>query len=236
MAPADKKKNPPPPPHPALAGSCHRPPRSSDSSDFPCMPARTTSSHFHLMFPSVRPIAGMTAKPSRARPVPLTIPPPANDWTAMAPDSQSAPKPVKFLLSFPGVANPPAHFQMFRWPAFCSNVPAIAQSALSVPTSHWHTAPAFFRSGCLAWHPPPPPAPQTTLPAAAPPAPPYLARDTGRPPSGVHCHFADRLPGFAGIPPARRPSSPSAKASPPFLHGGLHQHDCGFPASAVLRQ
>src|SRR5258708_1362960 len=152
----------------------------------------------------------------------------------MAPESQSAPKPVKFLLSFPGVANPPAHFQMSRWPAFCSNVPAIAQSALSVPMSDWHTAPAFCRSGWLASHPPPPPAAQTTLPAAAPPAPPYLARATAPPPSAPHCHFAALLPGFAGTPPARRPPSPPPNPTPPFLHVGLHRHDWGFPACAVL--
>src|SRR5258708_8786878 len=140
------------------------------------------------MFPSVRPIARMTEKPSRARPVPPTIPPPEHDRTEMAPDSQSAPKPVRFLLSFPGVANPPAHFQMSRWPAFCSNVPAVAQSALSFPTSDWHTAPAFCRSGCLACHPPPPPAPQTTLPPPTPPPPPYFATHTTPPPSRPPSH------------------------------------------------
>src|SRR5882762_1286723 len=177
------------------------------------------------MFQPVPPIAKMIATPSRARPVPPTIPPPANDWAAMAPDSQSAATRAVFLLSFPGAANPPAHFHTSRLPAFCWNAPAVAQSALSVPRSGWRTAPAFCRSGWLVSHPPPPPAAQTTLPAAAPPAAPYLMRDTAPPPSAAHYHFADRLPGFAGIPPVRQPSSPSAKASPPFRHGGLARHD-----------
>src|SRR6266481_755902 len=180
---------------------------------------------FHPTFPPVPPIAKTIATPSRARPVPPTIPPPANDWAAMAPDSQSAAKPANPPLFSPVAANPPAHFHTSRSPAFCSNAPAVAQSALSVPTSGWHTAPAFCKSGWLASHPSPPPAAQTTLPTVAPPAPPYLTRDTAPLPSAVHCRFADRIPVSAGIPPARRPSSPSAKASPPFLRGGLLRHD-----------
>src|SRR5713101_4602941 len=198
------------------------------------MPARTTSSRFHPQPPSVPPMAKMTVTPSRARPVPPTIPRPAGGSSAMAPGSQPAAKPAIPLLSVPAAANPPAHFRTSRSPTFCWSAPAVAQSALSAPTSGWHTAPASCRSGSLASHPPPPLAAQTARPAAAPPAPPYLKRDTAQPPSAAHCRFADRCPELAGIPSGRRPSSPSAKASPPFLRGGLLRHDLDFPAWAVL--
>src|ERR1700688_2217671 len=167
----------------------------------------------------------MPAMPWHARPVRPRVPPFANDLVATVPNLLCGAEPAVLLHCGFASATLPVRFRTSRSPAFCWIAPAIARSGLSVPKSGWHIALTFCRSGWLVLRPQLQLAVQTTHPAAEPLADPCLTRDISRLPSGGRCHCSDRFRGFAGIPPARRPSYLSVRAFPPFLRGGLSRHD-----------
>jgi len=147
------------------------------------------------MFPPVPPIAKMIATPSHARPVRPTIPPPANGWAAMAPDSRSAATRGVFLLSFPGAANPPAHFvrpdrQLFvRMLQQLPKAHFLFPRRVGIPRQLLVGQAGSRRIRAATCR-------SNNSPSSRTAWSPYLMRDTAPPPSAAHCRFADRLPGL----------------------------------------